>query len=172
MQLLNELENQTTLLKADQSIDYQLVKAITQYLRKYSDKYHHPLENLIYAHYLKYRVVTEQVANRLMDDHKELKKLTAELDDMLDMILLDAIMPKEVLIEKLETFCRLQTQHLMYEEKEILPEIKRTLNEDDWAHLNLQWKHKSYKDPLFGQQVSQRFSALAEQLKLNLELVH
>jgi hemerythrin-like domain-containing protein len=171
MQLLQVIENDIALLKSDHEIDYQLIKSITAYLKQYADKYHHPMENLIYAHYLKYRVVDITVSNRLEADHKALKILTTELDDMLNMVLLDAIIPKATIIEVLEQFVDKQTKHLTYEEEEILPLIQRSLTEDDWAHLNLQWKYKEYVDPLFGENISQQFQALAERIQVS-ELTH
>jgi hemerythrin-like domain-containing protein len=165
MQLLKVIENDIGLLKADQEIDFQLIKDITAYLKQYADKYHHPMENLIYAHYLKYRVVDNQVPNRLEGDHKALKTLTTELDDMLNMILLDAIIPKETIIETLQQFVEKQTNHLIYEEDEILPVIQRSLTEDDWAHLSLQWKSKEYADPLFGDSISKQFKALSDHIR-------
>ncbi|MEL0629302.1 hemerythrin domain-containing protein [Psychromonas aquatilis] len=164
MQLLLLVEDNINLLKDEQEIDYQLIKSITSYLKKYADKYHHPMENLIYAHYLKYRVVEDKVANRLVDEHKNLKLITADIDEMLDMIMLDAIIPKELIIEKLSGFLSLQRQHLMYEETEVLPQIAQTLTEDDWAHLNLQWQHKKYEDPLFGKKISEQYKALSESI--------
>lgn len=167
MQLLQVIDSNIVLLTLDKDVDYQLLKSITDYLKNYSDKYHHPMENLIYAYYLKYRVVTDQVANRLEDDHKQLTILTAELDDMINMILLDAIIPKEVFIEKMENFVSKQKQHLNYEETEVLPAIQSSLTEDDWAHLMLQWQHKEYVDPLFGESISDQFKALALHIKVS-----
>lgn len=162
MKLLMVLRNKSDLLKEDKKIDYQLVKSIIVYLKTYSDKYHHPMEDLIYSYYLKYRVVTDQVANRLSDEHKQLKVITRELDDMVDMVLLDAIVPKDLFIEKLDLFVTKQNQHLNYEEQEILPAIKKSLTPDDWESLNQQWKHHEYVDPLFGDKISEKFKALAE----------
>jgi len=162
MQLLQVVDSKITMLKTDASIDYQLLKSITDYLKNYADKYHHPMEDLIYAYYLKYRVVSDQVANRLAEDHKQLSVITKELDDMLSMILLDAIIPKDVFIEKLEHFVSKQKQHLNYEETAILPAIQSTLTADDWAHLSLQWKQKEYSDPLFGDSISERFQSLSD----------
>ena len=167
MQLLQIIDSNIVSLTLDKEVDYQLLKSITDYLKNYSDKYHHPMENLIYAYYLKYRVVTDQVANRLEDDHKQLKVLTAELDDMINMILLDAIIPKEAFIEKMEAFVSKQKQHLNYEETQILPAIQRSLTEDDWAHLTLQWQHKEYVDPLFGEDISDQFKALALHIQVS-----
>ncbi|TEW53638.1 hemerythrin [Psychromonas sp. RZ22] len=166
MLLLNALSDKVEFLKEDKKIDYQIVKSIMSYLKNYSDKYHHPMENLIYAHYLKYRVVPDEVANRLSQDHQELKTITKELDEMLGMILLDAIISKELFIEKLEQFVVKQKQHLTYEEEEIFPAIKSSLSPDDWLNLNQQWKHNEYVEPLFGDKISNEFKALADSLKL------
>lgn len=162
IQLLDVLSDKVDLLKQDEKVDYQLIKSIIVYLKKYSDKYHHPKEDLIYSYYLKYRVVTDQVANRLSDEHKQLKVITTDLDEMLEMILLDAIVSKDLFIEQLELFVTRQNQHLEYEEQQILPAIKSSLTPDDWMNLNQQWKHKEYVDPLFGDKVSEEFKALAE----------
>ena len=164
MELLKVLTKKVNLLQEDKKIDYKVIKSIIVYLKKYSDKYHHPMEDLIYAYYLKYRVVSDEVANRLSDEHKQLKIITQELDDIIDMVLLDAIVPKELCIEKLEQFVRRQQQHLDYEEQEVLPAIKKSLTPDDWESLNQQWKYHEYIDPLFGDKISEEFKALAQLL--------
>lgn len=164
MQLLQVLRAKVVMLKTDKKIDYQLINAIISYLKNYSDTYHHPMEDLIYAHYLKYRVVPNQVANRLNAEHKYLKDITQELDEMLSMILLDAIVIKENFIEKLESFILKQQEHLFYEEQEILPAIKSSLTADDWLGLEQQWKHMKYNDPLFGHKISEEFKSLAERI--------
>ena len=162
--LLQVLHNKIDLLHKDKKIDYKVIKLIIIYLKKYADKYHHPMEDLIYAYYLKYRVVSDQVANRLNDEHLQLKIITSELDNMVDMVLLDAVVPKDLFIEKLELFVTKQKQHLDYEETEILPAIKKSLTPDDWESLNQQWKYHEYIDPLFGDKISEEFKALAQLL--------
>ena len=119
------------------------------------------MEDLIYDYYIKYRVVPDDVAARLAQEHQIIKKVTVELDELLDIILLDAIVPKEHFIAKLREFVELQSVHLVYEEQEILPAIAQSLTPDDWTNLEQQWKHKDYKDPLFGDEVSDQYRALA-----------
>ncbi len=163
--LLKLLRKKIQLLEKDEEIDYRLIKTIITYLRNYSDKYHHPMEDLIYDYYIKYRVVSDEVAMRLSQEHKAIKKVTVELDELLDMILLDAIVPKEQCIEKLRNFVELQSAHLAYEEQEILPLIKDSLSADDWSNLEKQWQHDEYKDPLFGENVSDQYRTLARRIK-------
>ncbi|WP_028862232.1 hemerythrin domain-containing protein [Psychromonas aquimarina] len=163
-QLLSILRKKIIRLEQDEKIDYRLIKAMITYLREYSDKYHHPMEDLIYEYYLKYRVVPDEVANRLSREHKLISKATIELDELLDMILLDAIVPKEHCIKKLNDFVKFQSAHLAYEEQEVLPAIKESLSPDDWSTLQQQWLHDEYSDPLFGDTISDQYRELADRI--------
>lgn len=164
-QLLTLLRKKIQHLQQDEKIDYRLIKAVITYLREYSDKYHHPMEDLIYDYYLKYRVVDKQLAFRLSQEHQLIKEVTVELDELLDIILLDAVVPKERCIEKLSHFVSIQSAHLAYEEQQILPLIKERLTADDWANLEQQWQHKDYNDPLFGKNISEQYKQLADVIK-------
>jgi hemerythrin-like domain-containing protein len=163
-QLLRILRKKIKLLEEDEKIDYRLIKVIITYLRNYADKYHHPMEDLIYAYYLKYRVVPDEIAIRLSKEHKLIKEITIELDELVEMVLLDAIVPKQLCLEKLSVFVELQAAHLMYEESQILPRIRDSLSADDWANLEQQWQHNHYEDPLFGDNIGEEYKALAERI--------
>jgi hemerythrin-like domain-containing protein len=163
-QLLRILRAKIKLLENDEQIDYRLIKAIINYLRNYADKYHHPMEDLIYAYYLRFRVVPDEVAIRLSREHKLIKEVTVELNELIEMVLLDAIVPKEQCLEKLTEFVEVQAAHLMYEESQILPGIRDSLTEDDWANLEQQWQHNHYDDPLFGDNIGEEYKALAERI--------
>ena len=163
--LLNVLRKKVGLLEKDEMVDFRLIKTIITYLRTYSDNYHHPMEDLIYAFYSKNCNISDGVSSRLLEEHKILKKATIELDELLTMILLDAIVPKEQFFEKLQHFVELQTAHIAYEEQEILPLIEKGLSPEDWSVIKLQWSHKEYQDPLFGEEVSDQYRALAAFIK-------
>ena len=163
-QLLRILRKKINALENDECIDYRLIKVIISYLRNYADKYHHPMEDMIYAYYLKYRVVTDEIANRLSSEHQQLKVASIELDELVEMVLLDAIVPQQTCIDRLSKFVELQAMHLMYEEAEILPAISESLDADDWSNLQQQWKHNHYDDPLFGDKITEEYKALAERI--------
>ena len=163
--LLKILRNKIELLEKDEMIDFRLIKTIITYLRNYSDKYHHPMEDLIFDYYINNRVVPDDIATRLSQEHKIIKKATIELDELLGMILLDAIVPKEQCIEKLQNFVELQSAHMAYEEHEILPLIADSLSAEDWSNIERQWQHKEYSDPLFGDKVSEQYRTLATYIK-------
>lgn len=163
--LLKILRKKIELLEKDEMIDFRLVKTIITYLKNYSDKYHHPMEDFIYDYYLNNFTPPEAVSTRLPQEHKILKKATIELDELLSMILLDAIVPKEQCIKKLSNFVEQQSAHMAYEEQEILPLIEASLSAEDWSRIEQQWQYKEYSDPLFGDNVAEQYRKLATIIK-------
>ena len=164
--LLNVLTDKLSRIKLEDEVDYRLIRDIVNYLQTYSGKFHHPLEDSIYDYYLKYRVVDDSVANRLHSEHQNLERISAELKEIIDSILLDAIVSRDDIIEKIGQFVTLQKEHLNYEESEILPAIKASLTADDWRHLEQNWQHDPQEDPLFGRTVAEQYKSLAKRLSI------
>ena len=119
--LLKVINSKIQRLEDDKEIDFNLVKVIISYLLNYSGKYHHPMEDLIYRYCVDKGVIFDCIGDDLEAHHKQIKTATMALDETLDMILLDTVVPKEQCIEKLKTFVKLQSEHIMYEEQKILP---------------------------------------------------
>ena len=165
-QLLQLLKYKLATIRSEQQVSYFLIRDVVDYLREVSDKFHHPKEDMLYDYYLKYRVVEGEVANRLRDDHAGLLTVGAELKEMVEMILMDAVIPLDQFTAKLEQFVELQEAHMNYEEESIFPQLRDSLTEDDWRHLEQSWQNRAISDPLFGAEVSQHFQTLAQRLSL------
>ena len=164
--LLALLKHKLAAIRAEQRVSYALIRDVIDYLREVSDKYHHPKEDLIYDYYLKYRVVEGETVNRLEAEHVALLEAGAELKEMVEMILMDAVIPLDQFTARLDHFVALQEAHLNYEEGVIFPHLRDSLTEDDWRHLEQNWQNRAIGDPLFGAEVSQHFQALAKRLSL------
>lgn len=164
--LLLVLEQKLKILRQDgRTINYQLMLDVIEYLQNYADRYHHPLEDAIYRYYLEHQGQASDSINRLEEEHIKLKHKTSELRDIVDMILLDAIVPQDEFINRLEEFINLQSSHLSYEEAHILPQLERELNESDWRQIEQETAVAERDDPLFGAEVAQRYRALAERIR-------
>lgn len=166
--LLHLLKHKLVAIRSEQQVSYFLIRDVVDYLREVSDKVHHPKEDMIYDYYLKYRVVEGEVANRLHEEHARLLEAGTELKEMVEMILMDAVIPLDQFAAKLEQFIGQQEAHMNYEEAVIFPQLRDSLTEDDWRHLEQLWHNRAIGDPLFGAEVSQHFQALARQLSLPL----
>jgi hemerythrin-like domain-containing protein len=164
--LLGLLKHELNTLRHEEKVSYQLIHDVVEYLREVSDKRHHPQEDMIYDYYLKYRVVDGEVSHRLREEHNKLVEAGIELMEMVDMILMDAVIPLDQFMVKLELFVEAQERHMNYEENVIFPRLRESLTEDDWRHLEQNWLIHSSADPLFGPQVAQHFRDLASRLSL------
>ena len=162
--LLTLLKQKLAAIRNEQPVSYFLLRDVVDYLREVSDKYHHPKEDMIYDYYLKYRVVEGEVANRLHEEHARLLDAGTELKEMVEMILMDAVIPLDQLKAKLEAFIVLQQCHMDYEESEIFPLLRTKLTEDDWRHLEQNWRSKKAEDPLFGRVVAERYRDISASL--------
>ncbi|MBV7299979.1 hemerythrin domain-containing protein [Enterovibrio paralichthyis] len=160
--LLKLLGNKLTALQDEKAVNYNLIRDTVAYLQEHAEKYHHPKEDLIYHYYLERYPDADSVA-RLDQEHHDLAELTAEFANTVDMILMDAVVPQDLFAEKLNRFISSQKSHLELEERSVLPVLEHTLTTEDWAYLQSQWESEE-SDPLFGEQVADRFKELAAAL--------
>lgn len=165
--LLELLKRKLAAIRSEEKVSYTLIRDVMDYLSEVADKRHHPKEDMIYDYYLKYRVVEGEVGHRLHEEHQKLVEAGAELKEMLDMILMDAVIPLEQFTAKLEHFIILQESHMNYEEGVVFPRLRESLTEDDWRQIEQNWQVHAGADPLFGPEVSQHFRDLAERLALH-----
>jgi hemerythrin-like domain-containing protein len=163
--LLDVLRNTLSALRSEELVRFDLLKDALSYLSEVSDNRHHPREDLIYDYYVAYRCSDPtSVTSMLTDQHKLIVTSGKELREMVDMILMDAVIPLDHVANALEQFIALQQQHLDYEEGTVFPRLRQTLTEDDWRHLEHNWAHMTGDDPLFGREVAERYQDLASQL--------
>ncbi len=163
--LLNVLRDNLAAIRSEKPVKFSLLKDALVYLSEVSDTYHHPREDLIYDYYVAYRSHDEEpVTNMLKEQHKEIIASGQQLLELVDMILMDAVIPLDTVAVALEQFIALQQKHLDYEESIIFPLLRKNLTEDDWRHLEHNWEHKIVDDPLFGREVAERYQDLSTQL--------
>lgn len=163
-------------LKQDQSIRYDFIKDIVDYLHDYADRHHHPCEDLIYDYYLQHKKHQPESLHKLAQQHELISELTERVQEMTDMILMDAVVPQEQYVSALEEFLEVQTKHLNYEEEHIIPMLREELNAGDWEAILASLPYEGISDvdsleqlarkadPLFGDTVSERYKALHESL--------
>ncbi|MDD2341901.1 MAG: hemerythrin domain-containing protein [Tolumonas sp.] len=163
--LLNVLRDKLAALRSEKTIRFDLLKDALSYLSEVSDTRHHPREDLIYDYYVAYRCSDPtSVTSELKEQHKQIVSSGESLREMVDMILMDAVIPLEHVALALEQFIVLQQQHLDYEESIVFPLLRQAMTEDDWRHLEHNWANMTSDDPLFGRQVAERYQDLAMQL--------
>lgn len=163
VRLLAILRKKWNSLKEEKPINYSLVKEIVDYLSTHSESVHHPKEDILYRHFAEKYPASAEIRN-LETEHQELAEKTQSFLLTVDMILQDAVVPQDVFIEQLGNFIENQKQHLDFEEREVLPLIKKTFTTEDWQYVEGLWD-KSDEDPVFGNTIADKYKQLAERVR-------
>ncbi|WP_028110408.1 hemerythrin domain-containing protein [Ferrimonas futtsuensis] len=161
--LLRVLSGKAKSLREGQEVNLTLIRDVVHYLMQYADHSHHPMEDILYRHYLD-KTGREGEVSQLEKEHQSLHVSTEELLDTLGMILNDAVVPREKLIHDVEAFVQMQINHLKYEEGKVLPLLEATFDEDDWKQVDRLVASKLVEDPLFGSASEQEFEDLRNYL--------
>ena len=77
--LLDAMEEQVKRMKPGKVPDYNLLLDILDYLTHYPDKYHHPREDILFAHMLESDRHFQPKLDRLRREHKTLRHYNNEL---------------------------------------------------------------------------------------------
>lgn len=162
--LLDLLREKLFSIRGEKPISYQLLKDILCYMSEVSDQRHHPKEELIYDYYLKYRCDDPALGEQLKSEHQQIVESGSALREMVEMILMDTVIPLDQFAARLEQFIVLQQRHMDFEEGQIFPALREALTEDDWRHLEHNWLYLTSDDPLFGREVAERYQELAKRL--------
>ncbi len=165
VRLLAILKGKLAQLNNEQSINYSLVKEIVDYLGSHSEKVHHPKEDILYHYFIEHYGEQQDIEN-LEQQHVELSTNTHDFLNIVEMILQDAVVPKEIFVERLERFIVEQKQHLDMEEKNILPLIKTAFTTEDWKKVEAMWE-VTEDDPVFGPTIADQYKLLAARVKQN-----
>lgn len=95
----------------------------------------------------------------LLEDHRNMHQISSKFANLVEQLIGDATMPREVFIKAAVDYVDFQRNHMMREVGDVLPAAMRVLSAADWAELeaNAEEGH----DPLEGgKEHFQRLSAL------------
>jgi hemerythrin-like domain-containing protein len=156
--LLTLLSRQLRMIREEGFVDMELLLDMVDYIESYPDLVHHPREDLIFTRYLERYDMARDAVLALMEQHVELKQLTAALRTAIEGVLHDAPIERDAFAAQLETFIERQREHLNAEEAEVFPLLDRTLDAQDWQAISAKLNETS--DPLFGDQLKQQYEGL------------
>jgi hemerythrin-like domain-containing protein len=160
--LLTLLGRQLRVIREEGFADMELLLDMVDYIESYPDLIHHPREDLLFARYLEHHREEREAVLRLMQEHIELKQLTAALRTAVEGVLHDAPIEREAFAAQLEEFIERQRRHLNTEEAEVFPLLARTFDEQDWRSVESNLPDSS--DPLFGEQLKQQYEGLYKRI--------
>ncbi len=147
--LLDMLERKVERFRSGTHPNFQLMSDVVSYVGGYADLHHHPREDRMYAHFRGRDAGLDAKLTQSEQEHVELKKVSTALFDAIEGVLHDAsVIPMEQLVEQLDQFVTLETNHLNLEEGDIFPKIESVATEQDWQQVDAE--NPAPADPLFG----------------------
>ena len=160
--LLDLLETQLAAFHRGDRPNYDLMVDIVYYLRSFSDRFHHPREDVAFARLVKREPEMELVINRLLQEHRVIATAGDELFNRLNEVAEDVMAPRAALEAAAATYVVYYRHHLSTEEREVMPRAAQLLTQEDWAAVA--GTVPAVHDPLFGDNVEARFRELRRQI--------
>lgn len=158
IRLLQLLEREARHLESGAFTDFPLISDIMRYVVDYSDLYHHPLEDEMFALLKKKDRNRADSVDECHGDHERLAQDSQALLDRATQIQGNAVFPREQVVKQIREFVDCYRKHMKLEEDELLPAAKAALDANDWravaAGIVVQ------DDPLFGKTQREEFKNL------------
>lgn len=156
--LVHLIEKEIDRVRDEETPNVSLLLDIMQYLTRYIDAAHHPLEELMIARYEEVEAPENREVEECKRQHKELWELGREF-----MAVVEAVR-EEQLVERTEfarigrQFVEAQLAHIDLEEGKVFPALRKALSDDELQKVADDMEHR--KDPLFGGIVEKEYQQL------------
>jgi len=163
-QLLGLLHKQVDLFHGGGLPNYELVLDIITYLREYSDKVHHPREDVAFARLAKRCPDLKLALDRLGQEHRVIAHAGETLGRLIQAVIGGAVIPRAEVEVAAATYLVYYGNHIAKEEEDVLTRAAKVLTAEDWDAVRnaVPVMH----DPLFGRETAERYRELRRQIAL------
>jgi len=159
--LLGLLQKQLDVFHAGGEPKYALMQDIVSYLREYSDRFHHPREDVAFERLARGSPDLELVVARLQQEHRIIANAGAMLLEQIQAVLAGEIIAREQLEAAAATYLVYYQNHIRTEDTKILTRAEQ-LSAEDWEAVLA--AVPVAPDPLFGANPHDRFRELRRQI--------
>ena len=156
--LLCVLERELSVFDRGDRPDYEVVRAVIDYLRDYPDACHHPKEDLI-VEKLKVRdPVAAAAIGDLEAEHREGARRLHRVAQAVERVLSDRELLRQSVDDIIRDFIRHEREHMAMEESVVFPAALDMLRPEDWAGIAC--KLTDRQDPFHQPGFEQKFNML------------
>jgi len=166
--MLDIMEEQEKRMRPGKVPDYNLLLDILDYLTHYPDKYHHPREDMLFAHMLESDHKFQSQLDRLDREHKTLRHYNTELFNELTRIADGRPIDQASLKKSIQRYVLGYRKHMNYESTQIFSNATGELNPADLKKLEANTRFSD--DPVFGAEVQYKYRRLGRQLQAKVEV--
>jgi len=163
-QLLGLLHRQVDLFHRGEQPNYELMEDIVTYLREYSDRFHHPREDVAFALLAKHCPEMELVLARLGQEHRVIAHAGETLLGLLRAAAGGAHIQRAEVEMAAATYLVYYGNHIAKEEEDVLARAAMQLTPADWEAVRN--AVPPGRDPLSGNTLEGRYRELRRQIAL------
>lgn len=156
--LLAVLEHELDIFDRAERPDYEVIRAIIAYFEVYTEMYHHPQEDRVFAK-LKIRdpVAAAKVGDLTREHEKGAERLR-RVAKAVDGVLADRELLRHDVDAIVRDFLQHERHHIEMEDRDFFPAALKALRPHDWNEIASALS--AHKDPLFSDATETRFEAL------------
>lgn len=162
--LLDLLQRQVDLFHGGQRPGYELMLDIITYLREYSDRFHHPREDVAFECLARRAPDMRLPLARLSQEHRVIALAGEKLARLLDAILDEAMVTRAEVEMAASTYLVYYRNHIASEEDGVLERAARMLTAEDWERVRT--AVVADPDPLSHADADQRYRELRRHIAL------
>jgi hemerythrin-like domain-containing protein len=156
--LLNILERELDTVEQAGNADFPLMRDAMQYLTRYSDKVHHPMEDLVYARLADRSPSARAKLAVVPQQHQRLERDGAALLQTVSMIADGGMTLRAAILRAGRRYVADLRKHIEMEDRHLFPLVAEILDDADLTEVAQILRDQ--KDPVFGEVEDADFQTL------------
>ena len=156
--LLDILESEILAIEVGKTPDHPLMRDIMRYMTQYSDRFHHPKEDLIFGQLLKRDPRLRANVEELIEEHVIIRRVGQEFTRLLHESGVDSVDAREQLGTSGSAYIHALREHMLKEERRLFPLARGALTNTDWQAIDE--AVKTIDDPLFDEMTADDYQRL------------
>jgi len=156
--LLDVLEHELEIFDHGDRPDYEVIRAVIAYFETYTELYHHPQEDLVFAMLKTRDPAAAARVGDLTNEHRRGAERLRRVAGAVDSVLADHDILRENVDAIVREFLRHERRHVQMEDREFFPAAQKALKPGDWSDIAISLSRG--KDPLFSDATEKRFDGL------------
>jgi len=156
--LLRLLQREVDVFHTGESPNYELMLDIISYLRDFSDRFHHPREDVAFERLARRCPDLELVLARLQQEHRVIAHAGETLRGLLTAILDGSLVKRAEVEIAAAMYLVYYGNHIAREEEDVVGRAAGTLSAEDWEAVRAAVPQQ--RDPLFGETPDERYRVL------------
>ena len=156
--LLQLLESEILAIEVGKTPNYPLLQDIMRFMTQYSDRFHHPKEDVVFALLVKRDPGARTDVDKLTKEHVSIGSAGQKFDRLLHTTIVDSVDVREQLGTSGLAYIRALREHMLAEETMLFPLARVVLTEKDWRVIDE--KIDAIEDPLFGTMIAREYQRL------------